>query len=121
MKSAAVGVACAGQLYFSATFAIALILALLRFGPRQPPSDDDDEDDHEFDLPEHSVGQNNTPYQAAGITIAAGTPDNLSSDALDSETQPLKGRQDAKSVASINSAGPARKRRSNAASLGGIL
>jgi len=36
--SAAVGVACGGGLYFVATFASALILVLLRFGPRNPVS-----------------------------------------------------------------------------------
>jgi uncharacterized membrane protein YhiD involved in acid resistance len=40
--SAAVGVACGGELYFAASFAIALLLTLLRFGPRMPSSDDDD-------------------------------------------------------------------------------
>jgi len=32
--SAAVGVACGGGLYFAATFTTALMLVLLRFGPR---------------------------------------------------------------------------------------
>jgi uncharacterized membrane protein YhiD involved in acid resistance len=32
--SAAVGIACGGQLYFVASFSIAIILVLLRFGPR---------------------------------------------------------------------------------------
>lgn len=41
--AAAVGVACAGELYFCATFSVALILTLLRFGPRQPHTDDDEE------------------------------------------------------------------------------
>ena len=32
--SAAVGIACGGEMYFSATFSIAIMLLLLRFGPR---------------------------------------------------------------------------------------
>lgn len=49
--SAAVGVACAGQLYFAATFTVALILTLLRFGPRQrfPHRNEDDDNNHEDD------------------------------------------------------------------------
>lgn len=37
--SAAVGIACSGELYFAATFSVAIVLILLRFGPRL--SDDD--------------------------------------------------------------------------------
>jgi uncharacterized membrane protein YhiD involved in acid resistance len=33
-KSSAIGVACAGRLYFPATFSVAILLTLLRFGPR---------------------------------------------------------------------------------------
>lgn len=33
-QSSAVGVACAGRLYFSASFSVAVLLTLLRFGPR---------------------------------------------------------------------------------------
>ena len=45
--SAAVGIACAGGMYFVASFTTAIMLVLLRFGPRtyHPPSDDDEEDD----------------------------------------------------------------------------
>jgi uncharacterized membrane protein YhiD involved in acid resistance len=39
--SAAVGVACGGELYFAASFSIALMLTLLRFGPRFQHGDDD--------------------------------------------------------------------------------
>ena len=34
--SAAVGIACGGGLYFSATFTCGLLMVLLRFGPRHP-------------------------------------------------------------------------------------
>ena len=39
--SAAVGIACGGGLYFVASFAVALNLVLLRFGPRPVTSSDD--------------------------------------------------------------------------------
>ena len=127
-QSAAVGTACAGQLYFSATFAIAVILTLLRFGPRQQVQDDDDEEEQdyqaEFDMPnEHS--QQRSSYQSAGIKIETAKPDNLSTEHLDPEAQPLNAsvrRTDASTAAaSIASGGAARRRRSNAATLGGIL
>lgn len=39
--SAACGIACGGGLYFEATFTAALLLTLLRFGPRPPTGDGD--------------------------------------------------------------------------------
>jgi uncharacterized membrane protein YhiD involved in acid resistance len=45
--SAAVGVACGGTLYFAATFGSAVMLVLLRFGPRIADSNDEDVDDEE--------------------------------------------------------------------------
>ena len=45
--SAAVGIACGGELYFAATFGTCLMMLLLRFGPRG--TDDDDDDDEEDD------------------------------------------------------------------------
>lgn len=45
--SAAVGVACGGELYFAATFGIALMLVLLRFGPRFEQHDEDYEEEQE--------------------------------------------------------------------------
>mmetsp|Transcript_18929 Transcript_18929/g.52605 ORF Transcript_18929/g.52605 Transcript_18929/m.52605 type:complete len:295 (-) Transcript_18929:650-1534(-) len=40
--SAAVGIACGGELYMAASFGTALMLILLRFGPRQRDDDDGD-------------------------------------------------------------------------------
>lgn len=124
------GTACAGQLYFSATFAVAVILTLLRFGPRQQIQDDDGEDGEdedyqtEFDMQQHSQ-RPPTSYQSASVRIDANHPDNLSNEHMDPEAQPLNSaakRTDAPTVAaSITSRGAARKRRPNAASLGGIL
>jgi len=126
-KSAAVGTACAGQLYFSATFAIAVILTLLRFGPRQQVQDDEGEDEdyqQEFDMQQHSQ-RPATSYQSNSVTLDATHPDNLSNEHLDPEAQPLNRstrRTGATTpAASIASAGAARKRRPHAASLSGML
>eukprot|EP00522_Entomoneis_paludosa_P019092 CAMPEP_0172449254 /NCGR_PEP_ID=MMETSP1065-20121228/8004_1 /TAXON_ID=265537 /ORGANISM="Amphiprora paludosa, Strain CCMP125" /LENGTH=289 /DNA_ID=CAMNT_0013200881 /DNA_START=208 /DNA_END=1077 /DNA_ORIENTATION=+ len=43
--SAAVGCACGGALYFVAAFCTAIMLVLLRFGPRQHDLDEDDEEE----------------------------------------------------------------------------
>jgi hypothetical protein len=46
--SAAVGIACGGELYFAASFGVALMMLLLRFGPRSadnPEHEDDGSDD----------------------------------------------------------------------------
>jgi len=45
--SAAVGIACGGELYVAATFGTALTLLFLRFGPRGEDNDDDDDDKEE--------------------------------------------------------------------------
>ena len=53
--SAAVGVACGGEFYFISAFTTAIMLVLLRFGPRQRDfegeHDDDEEDEQEFNRP----------------------------------------------------------------------
>ena len=46
--SAAVGIACGGDLYFAASFGVAIMMLLLRFGPRGFEGDDD-EDNTEAD------------------------------------------------------------------------
>jgi len=47
--SAAVGIACGGDLYMPASFGVAIMLLLLRFGPRADHEDGEEEDDHEED------------------------------------------------------------------------
>jgi len=47
--SAAVGIAAGGERYFVATFSVAIILLMLRFGPRSE-SQDDEEDDSEEEI-----------------------------------------------------------------------
>ena len=53
--SAAVGVACGGELYFAASYGTAVMLVLLRFGPRlQDPSNEGEEEEHpEADAQDH--------------------------------------------------------------------
>ncbi|CAB9497689.1 Protein MgtC [Seminavis robusta] len=57
--SAAVGIACAGGMYFVASLSTAIMLVLLRFGPRTnfPPGDDDDDDESIDDEDETEVGE----------------------------------------------------------------
>ena len=47
--SAAVGIACGGELYFAASFGTCIMMLLLRFGPRSDDKCDDDDDDEEED------------------------------------------------------------------------
>jgi putative Mg2+ transporter-C (MgtC) family protein len=48
--SAAVGIACGGELYFAASFGTATMMLLLRFGPRGDDSKHDDSDDEQEEL-----------------------------------------------------------------------
>jgi putative Mg2+ transporter-C (MgtC) family protein len=45
--SAAVGIACGGELYFAASFGVAIMMLLLRFGPRSAEHNDDEEEEEE--------------------------------------------------------------------------
>jgi len=47
--SAAVGIACSGELYFAATFAVSIMLLMLRFGPRMFMFDEDEDEDEDDD------------------------------------------------------------------------
>jgi hypothetical protein len=51
-------VACAGELYFAASFTVALILVLLRFGPRQ--REYEEEEDEEIAMLPNVVGNYST-------------------------------------------------------------
>lgn len=60
--SAAVGIACGGELYFAASFGVAIMMLLLRFGPRAAEgwADEDDNNDEEHnDDEEAGCGNNN--------------------------------------------------------------
>ena len=66
--SAAVGIACGGELYFAASFGTAIMLLLLRFGPRG--SDDDHEDDGEQEM-------NNNMLQMSKVIDQGSLRDNV--------------------------------------------
>mmetsp|Transcript_38768 Transcript_38768/g.116514 ORF Transcript_38768/g.116514 Transcript_38768/m.116514 type:complete len:296 (-) Transcript_38768:119-1006(-) len=46
--SAAVGIACGGGLYFPASFCVAIMLVLLRFGPRHNDTEDEEDEDDQL-------------------------------------------------------------------------
>lgn len=48
--SAAVGIACGGELYFASAFTCAILLVLLRFGPRITPIEEEEEDEQDRDV-----------------------------------------------------------------------
>jgi putative Mg2+ transporter-C (MgtC) family protein len=48
--SAAVGIACGGELYFAASFGVAIMMLLLRFGPRGSNEEDDEEEEGGMDV-----------------------------------------------------------------------
>ena len=91
--SAAVGIACGGEMYFAASFGTAVLLLLLRFGPRHDDSNDEDDKDDVDDLrvsviaDPHGVLPKNLEYGATSArslaTTGAGTGDGHS------ETQSL--------------------------------
>jgi uncharacterized membrane protein YhiD involved in acid resistance len=69
--SAAVGIACGGELYFPASFVVALMMLMLRFAPRGGEDSPDDD--------------NQTPFDFLGENLRRN--DYSSTDAL--ETEPL--------------------------------
>jgi uncharacterized membrane protein YhiD involved in acid resistance len=69
--SAAVGIACGGDLYFPASFGVALMMLVLRFGPRG--SDEDDEEEEEEGVPQFFPAVKRTSY--ASINQVPDLPD----------------------------------------------
>jgi uncharacterized membrane protein YhiD involved in acid resistance len=65
--SASVGIACGGELYFAASFGVAIMMLLLRFGPRSFETDDEDEEVHD------EVEANNTPSERGMKTVLFAT------------------------------------------------
>ena len=68
--SAAVGIACGGELYFAASFGVSIMMLLLRFGPRSNDQSDvgDDDDDDENDSWGGLPGAGN-PYSSIGVSF----------------------------------------------------
>lgn len=56
--SAAVGIACGGDLFMPASFGVAIMMLALRFGPRQHEDDDNDDDEDDLDEEEDDDGLN---------------------------------------------------------------
>jgi hypothetical protein len=86
-QSAAIGVACAGELYFAASFSVGILLVLLRFGPRQR----DWSDDGGSGGGDAQLSSGTYASIADGAAVRSGKPDILmgSMDVAD-EKQPLK-------------------------------
>lgn len=80
--SAAVGIACSGELYFVATLAVSIMLLMLRFGPRMFIFDNDEDEDEEEDE-EANVG----PAIVASYAATKTTPRDIPASA--SELLPL--------------------------------
>jgi putative Mg2+ transporter-C (MgtC) family protein len=64
--SAAVGIACSGGLYFVASFSCAIMLVLLRFGPRYDYEDDLSEEDSEEENDGNKIFQFGKNYSSTG-------------------------------------------------------
>jgi len=107
--SAAVGVACGGEMYFAASFAIALLLTLLRFGPRMPSNDDD----------ESSVGDSGDWMGVRGPAYSSIAINNNNNpvEEVDPEKQAMISKNSERKHSSFRKL----KRRASAAHLGGVV
>ena len=75
--SAAVGIACAGELYFAASFAIAVMMILLRFGPRIIVGDEhgfSSERDHDLRSEDFSIPAEVSGYKYSSIDLESNRP-----------------------------------------------
>ena len=75
--SAAVGIACAGELYFAASFAISVMMILLRFGPRIIVGDEQDfssERDNDVRSEEFSIPAEVSGYRYKSIDLEDNRP-----------------------------------------------
>ena len=77
--SAAVGIACGGEMYFCATFTCSILLLLLRFGPRywEAPSEEDDDDG---DDEEHGIDRDGNFGSSARVGGASNEKDKTSTE-----------------------------------------
>jgi putative Mg2+ transporter-C (MgtC) family protein len=69
--AAAVGIACAGAMYFVASFTTSMILVLLRFGPHPQVLDGDDDDDEIEDEESDVVESGGTQFANPGMKQAS--------------------------------------------------
>jgi putative Mg2+ transporter-C (MgtC) family protein len=79
--SSAVGVACGGGLYFAASYCVALMLVLLRFGPRATFAEDDHPPPVEAAIERTSIRPEGlSPTKYSSITIPEGAADQAPDD-----------------------------------------
>lgn len=83
--AAAVGIACAGSMYFVASFTTSIILVLLRFGPRTKCMDGDDDDEEKEDEDSDVVESGDSQFVHPAIKEAS----SYSFFTADPELQPI--------------------------------
>jgi hypothetical protein len=85
-----VGVACAGEMYVAAAFSVAILLVLLRFGPRQRSHHDEDDIDNDSDDEDddNKENRNNSHRPIYGTPSVAFMDDSTGN--VDPELQPLR-------------------------------
>lgn len=70
--SAAVGIACGGDLFFAALFCTSVMMLLLRFGPRLNEPEDDEDDDYERGESDDEVSLLRGSYETLNNSGAGG-------------------------------------------------
>jgi len=102
--SAAVGIACGGELYFAATFGTCLMMLLLRFGPRGIGAEDDmDEDPDETEKLDVFHEEQPNPMNPAPIPAIVGGKDLVGEAHVVETTHLLPGQEVIRKVASMKS------------------
>mmetsp|Transcript_28276 Transcript_28276/g.62985 ORF Transcript_28276/g.62985 Transcript_28276/m.62985 type:complete len:328 (-) Transcript_28276:199-1182(-) len=76
--SAAVGIACGGDLYFAAAFCTAVMMLLLRFGPRSLDHDNEEEEEEEEDYEPGESDDEVSLLQPTYDSVAGTTPQKTS-------------------------------------------
>lgn len=104
--SAAVGIACSGELYFAACFTIAVVLLLLRFGPRIDESNSHEEEGYDpefvFGTIERDVERGKGDASAIeGTTIFVSETESL----ISKSNRPLQSAYDPTVLESVRSVG----------------
>jgi len=109
--SAAVGLACGGGLYFIASFAVALNLVLLRFGPRPTSSSDDSSTAGSFgSMIGRDIEATNSPRRA--VDIETGRPvEKHRYGSIAEENEPLKNDEALEPLKTIESPATAKLRK----------
>lgn len=110
--SAAVGLACGGGLYFIASFAVALNLVLLRFGPRPTSSDDSSIAGSFGSMIGRDIEATNSPRRAVDIESGRSTEKQTYGSTADAEeNEPLKNGETLEPLKRRDSTARARKKK----------